>query len=308
MTGVSSKLSRFLKIRSGWLAAAAVLWAGLAAPHAQGMSFAGFDAYVRKSMDTFEVPGAAIAIVEDDRVVFLRTYGLRDIASHKPVDEHTMFAIASCTKSFTAASLAMLVDEGKLDWDYHGHVIDEHGGNIDGQSAEVAMMPDLHVGFVLLSNMDSSSMRTALMYRIFDAYLGRPQKDWSAQIHKDTSQFFAQMEAGKKKRDAERVRDTSPALPLADYVGTFHNDFFGDLHITLESGKLVLRFGTPILESALEHWQYDTFQAHWDDPLVREGKLNFVLNAQGKANELRFDLTEGARYPFERVVVPRPAE
>jgi CubicO group peptidase (beta-lactamase class C family) len=508
--------------------AAFALCAGLSVAHAEPKPLAGFDAYVRKAMKDWEVPGVAIAIVKDDKVVFFKTYGVRDIAQGAPVDEHTVFAIASCTKAFTSAALAMLVDERKLDWDdpvvqhmsgfklydpwvtseitvrdllthrsglagpeslwysfglqreeilrrlqfekpvagfrtrfsynnplymaagqllprvtnlswddfikqrifeplgmtqrstsitalqgtsdvstpyiklddqiraisyhsvdsagpagsinsdladmvqwlrlqlnggtfkgrqlisprsyremhrpqfivrfvpgfeeraepfvqglnpdahfnttglgwnlwdYHGHLIDEHGGNVDGQSSEVALMPDLHLGFVLLSNMDGSFMRTGLMYRIFDGFLGRPPKDWNAQIRAHTARFFADLEARRKKGDEERIAGTAPSLALDKYVGTFRNDLFGELNVSLEDQRLVLRFGTPVLSSALEHWNYDTFKAHWDDPLVREGKVTFVLDARGNADELRFELTEGARYPFKRVPVGTP--
>lgn len=74
-----------------------------------------FDAYVENVRAQFEVPGIAVAIVKDGEVVLARGYGLRDRERNLPVDEHTMFAIASNTKAFTAASLSMLADEGRLD-------------------------------------------------------------------------------------------------------------------------------------------------------------------------------------------------
>lgn len=65
----------------------------------------------------FEVPGIAVAIVQDGRIVLERGYGLREIGKPEPVDAHTLFAIASNTKAFTAASLSMLADQGKLSLD-----------------------------------------------------------------------------------------------------------------------------------------------------------------------------------------------
>src|SRR5262245_55788212 len=72
---------------------------------------------VNKAIKDWGVPGVAIAIVKDDRVVFAKGFGVREINKTTPVDEHTLFAIGSSSKAFTAASLAMLVDEGKLKWD-----------------------------------------------------------------------------------------------------------------------------------------------------------------------------------------------
>ena len=75
----------------------------------------GFDAYVENVRKTFDVPGIAVAIVKDGSVVLERGYGLRDREANAPVDAHTLFAIASNTKAFTAASLQMLAEDGKLE-------------------------------------------------------------------------------------------------------------------------------------------------------------------------------------------------
>lgn len=75
------------------------------------------DAYAQKVQDAWSVPGFAIAIVKDDKVVFAKGYGVRQMGKPEKVDENTLFAIASNSKAFTTASLAILVDEGKLKWD-----------------------------------------------------------------------------------------------------------------------------------------------------------------------------------------------
>lgn len=86
--------------------------------HAQDAAPAGdFDAYVDNVRKTFDVPGIAVAIVKDGKVVLAKGYGARDIAGGQPVSADTLFAIASNTKAFTAASLEMLADEGKLKMD-----------------------------------------------------------------------------------------------------------------------------------------------------------------------------------------------
>jgi CubicO group peptidase (beta-lactamase class C family) len=74
------------------------------------------DAYAQKVMADWHQPGMAIAIVKDDKVIFAKGYGVRELGKPERVDENTLFAIASNTKAFTAASLAILVDEKKLDW------------------------------------------------------------------------------------------------------------------------------------------------------------------------------------------------
>jgi len=75
------------------------------------------DEYAARAGRDWEVPGFALAIVKDDRVVFAKGYGVRESGKPEPVDKDTLFAIASNTKAFTSAALATLVDEGKVRWD-----------------------------------------------------------------------------------------------------------------------------------------------------------------------------------------------
>lgn len=92
----------------------------LTQPHtafAQTATPPGLDQYVRDVMERFEVPGLSLAIVKDDHVVVAKGYGVRTLGTSIPVDEHTLFGIASNTKAFTATALALLVEEGKLEWD-----------------------------------------------------------------------------------------------------------------------------------------------------------------------------------------------
>src|SRR5437660_3291164 len=77
------------------------------------------DAYVGRVMKTFDVPGIAVAIVKDRKVVLAKGYGVRKLGDPTPVDENTLFAIGSNTKAFTVAALATLVDENKISWDDH---------------------------------------------------------------------------------------------------------------------------------------------------------------------------------------------
>lgn len=84
---------------------------------AQNGSLNGFDDYVNKAMKEWEVPGVAIAIVKGDQVVLAKGYGVRKLGETTPIDERTLFAIGSSSKAFTAASVAMLIDDGKVKWD-----------------------------------------------------------------------------------------------------------------------------------------------------------------------------------------------
>lgn len=76
-----------------------------------------FHAYAEKAGKEWNVPGFSIAIVKDDKVVFAQGFGIRELGKSGGVDENTLFAIASNSKAFTAAAVAMLVDEGRIKWD-----------------------------------------------------------------------------------------------------------------------------------------------------------------------------------------------
>jgi len=72
---------------------------------------------INTSMARFDVPGMAVAVVQDDNVVFAKGFGISNLNTHAKVNKDTLFGIASNTKAFTSAALAKLVDEGKLSWD-----------------------------------------------------------------------------------------------------------------------------------------------------------------------------------------------
>jgi len=473
----------------------------------------GFDDYVNKALREWEVPGLAIAIVKDDRIVLAKGYGIRKLGDPAPVNERTLFAIGSSSKAFTAASVAMLVDEGKLKWDdpvtmylpglelydpyvtreltvrdllshrsglergdflwygseydrdeilrrtrylkptwslrstfgyqnlmflaagqlvarvngkswdevirqrifmplgmtasstsikdlknsdnvasphakvedkvevipwrnidniapagsinssvvdmaqwvrlqlgqgeyqkqrilssgaakemqtsqtvirveppfslfypeahflnyglgwflhdYKGRKVVEHGGAIDGMRAQVAMIPEEKLGLVILTNMGGTTLPLPLMYRIFDAYLGAPPRDWSADMLKTVKAFEEQGKAAQKKQEAERVKDTRASLALGEYAGTYKNDLYGDVKVMHENGKLGVRFG-PAFTGGLEHWHYDTFQAKFVAAGGAKAFMTFALNAQGKVETLTLNLPGVAEYPFKK--------
>ncbi len=72
---------------------------------------------INTSMARFDVPGMAVAVVQDDKVVFAKGFGTSNLNTNAKVNKDTLFGIASNTKAFTSAALAKLVDEGKLSWD-----------------------------------------------------------------------------------------------------------------------------------------------------------------------------------------------
>ncbi len=75
------------------------------------------NAMIVQGMKDWKVPGLATIVVKDGEVVFQKTYGVKNLETKEPVNENTLFAMASTTKAIIALSMGMLVDEGKLNWD-----------------------------------------------------------------------------------------------------------------------------------------------------------------------------------------------
>ncbi len=93
------------------------LLSGIIPVAAQPLSSKQVDELVEKALKTFEVPGIAVGIIKDGKLIHAKGYGVRSLNTLQKVDENTLFGIASNSKAFTAAALAILVDEKKLKWD-----------------------------------------------------------------------------------------------------------------------------------------------------------------------------------------------
>jgi CubicO group peptidase (beta-lactamase class C family) len=491
-----------IRLTKNFLLLVVLLLVGLQISYAQTVPGPEFDAYVNKALKDWQVPGVAIAIVKDDKIVMAKGYGTRELGKTLPVDEQTLFAIGSSSKAFTAAGLAMLVDEGKVKWDdpvtkylpgfqlydpystrelsvsdllthrsgltrgdmlwyasandraeilrrirylkptwslrarfgyqnvmflaagevisavsgkswddftrerifaplgmkdsstsirsfgnsnnvatphakveekvqavawrnidniapagsinsnvvdmaqwlrlnlgggvyqekrllstgamkemqspqtvirlegtmerlyptahflnyglgwflsdYQGRKLVEHGGAIDGMRSAVGMMPEEKVGVVVLTNLHGTILPQALMYKVFDLYLGKPGKDWSAELLKTTKALEEQAKTAEKKAEDERVKGTSPSLALDKYAGNYQSEMYGDAKFEVENGRLVARFG-PNFTGDLEHWHYDTFRVKWRDPMQGKGFINFRLNSQGKIDGISIE-------------------
>jgi len=181
--------------------------------------------------------------------------------------------------------------------DYKGQKLVHHGGNIDGMSALVAMLPDENTGVVILTNMNSSFLTYALMYRLFDGYLGAEPKDWSAELLEAIQGFEEAGEAAEKKQEEQRAKGTKPSLALTEYVGTYADSMYGEAKVAMEGDHLVMRYGSAFVGD-LEHWHYDTFRAAWRDAHLGKALVAFTIGIDGKASELKVEnMAEFTRIP-----------
>jgi len=76
-----------------------------------------YEAYVEEAIAKEGVPGAAVAIVKDGKIAYLRGFGLKQVGTHDSIDVHTVFRLASLSKGFAPVLTGLLVEDGELDWD-----------------------------------------------------------------------------------------------------------------------------------------------------------------------------------------------
>jgi CubicO group peptidase (beta-lactamase class C family) len=165
--------------------------------------------------------------------------------------------------------------------DYRGRELRQHGGNIDGMSAMVAMVPEEKIGLVVLTNANGSPMPTIAMYRAIDALIGAPARDWSAEYRKLVTKQRALGKETESKRLAQRATGTSPSLSLEKYAGVYADSLYGDATVRAENGKLRLAYGRDF-DGELEHWHHDTFRAIWNNRMLGKSFVTFTLDPDGK--------------------------
>lgn len=179
---------------------------------------------------------------------------------------------------------------GWFQQDYRGRFVAMHTGSIDGRTAIVGLMPDERIGVYVFGNLDHAEFRHALMWRVFDHYLGGAPRDWSAEF---LALYGGMAEAGRAaraKREAARITGTSPSLPLAAYAGRYDHPVYADLAVTQEGEALMIAFGpAPENRGRLEHWHHDTFRARLGDGRGGWTSFTFRLGADGAAAAVRFE-------------------
>jgi hypothetical protein len=92
----------------------------------------------------------------------------------------------------------------------------------------------------------------------------------------------------ERAQSAARAADSKPSLPLDKYAGRYTDAMYGDATITDEGGHLVLQFShSPAFTGDLDHWQYDTFVAHWRAKHVEDAFVTFALTPQGTVESMK---------------------
>jgi hypothetical protein len=171
--------------------------------------------------------------------------------------------------------------------DYYGRKLVGHGGGIRGMRAEVMLIPEEQLGFVVLTN-SGTNLPVAIMYRLVDTYLGTPQRDWSGTLLASGKRATDRAAEERRKLEAARTTGTTPSVALEKYAGTYADSMYGNVRIAVENGKLTAMFG-PQYVGELRHWQHDTFEALWREEVLGRTFVTFALDPRGNVKGLEIE-------------------
>jgi CubicO group peptidase (beta-lactamase class C family) len=179
--------------------------------------------------------------------------------------------------------------------DYHGRKIVTHTGGLPGYVSRITLVPEEHLGVVVLTNQESGAAFQSVTQHVLDGFLGAPDPpvDW-------VEAFAAAEEtrAGKAREKvdeaaAARLVGTRPSLDLSGYAGRYADRWYGEARVAVENGHLVLDMTrTPGLVADLEHWHLDTFVARWrtvfmSDRAPYDAYVTFEVDRDAKVEHVR---------------------
>lgn len=154
--------------------------------------------------------------------------------------------------SFSTYGMGWMVE------DYRHQLVWQHGGNTDGMTAAVGMLPEQRFGVVVLSNMASAPLPDLLMRYIFDRQLNAPMRDLSADALSRRIAQRRQADSAGIVQAGQRGAASEPPLPLAAYAGTYTDSLYGEATVSVEQGRLALRRGE--WHGPLEYWNATNFR------------------------------------------------
>jgi len=173
---------------------------------------------------------------------------------------------------------------------YKGHSRVHHGGNIDGFSALVSMLPQDGVGFVVLVNKNGSALPELLTRHASDLVLELEGKDWIGEAAKQKTAGEEVQKEAQQKKNIRKKAGTTPAHALPEYTGDYFHPGYGDLKVFLENDKIHFTYNG--ITTPLEHWHFETFNGRRaDDPTFEDMKLTFRTDVNGTV--------AGLEVPFE---------
>jgi len=193
---------------------------------------------------------------------------------------------------------------------YRGHKLVQHGGAIDGFTANFAFLPQDQIGVVVLANLDADKdpLPTIVAYNVFDRMLGLEQVPWNQRYLDREKKGKASEEEAKQRGYTPRKPGTHPSHELKDYVGEYANQGYGTVTIALAGEGF--RMNLNRLSAPLQHFHYDVFEVPENpiDPLEKT-KVMFFTDVKGEIASLSMPLEPNVKdIVFTRVPEKRMFE
>jgi CubicO group peptidase (beta-lactamase class C family) len=164
--------------------------------------------------------------------------------------------------------------------DYHGYQIVTHGGQTDGQHANLLLAPELGLGVVVLTNTLQFGYPIAITLRVLDSYLGRAARDWSKEMRVRLAAF----NESPPPLPAE-IAGRSAKIAASTLVGRYRDDYLGDAVVSQEGQQLSLAMLGRT--ATLTHWRDEQYAVHWDDPLLLGSIPTATFESAGNGASLR---------------------
>lgn len=166
---------------------------------------------------------------------------------------------------------------------YRGYAQIQHGGNIDGFSAVVAMLPQEQIGVVALANLNGSPLPGLIAFHAFDTLLGLDPMPWSERFMKDHLEVVAAMDKGKAVEAEARKPGHPPAHTLDEYTGEYEHPGYGVIRVEKEGDGLKAVYND--LTFKVEPFHYDIFEFEYK-PLDIRVMATFTTDPKGNISEL----------------------
>jgi CubicO group peptidase (beta-lactamase class C family) len=165
---------------------------------------------------------------------------------------------------------------------YRGHNLVWHNGGIDGFYALLSLLPDDHMGVVVLTNLPHGNIPDVLAYSVFDRLLSLDQLPWFERFKEREAKQKKEEDADKKTKSMDKKSGTHPSHPLADYAGEYQNPGYGSLKITQQGDAFEAALNT-MKSFPLQHYHYDIFQVPDDaeDTVAAGQRFQFHMSKRG---------------------------
>jgi CubicO group peptidase (beta-lactamase class C family) len=166
--------------------------------------------------------------------------------------------------------------------DYHGRKLVGHSGGVSGFVTRVMLVPEENLGILVFTNAESGAAFESILFHILDAYFGVPPTDWTAVMKAATDKGEKEAQEMLATSSKSRAANSKPSLLLEKFAGVYNDAWYGPITIKQEGSGLVFSMDhTPNAVADLQHWQYDTFKAHWRDRTIEDAFVTFTLNPDG---------------------------